>query len=125
MHHPSSWLGQAARASRRARLGVAARRAAFWVAVFAFAAVAGCGGAAERKLKPLEGYRQVSPDAPPFDEASAGCQREAAFRTGDGTAFTDWRQFERCMQQRGWTREPAAVEPPTPNEPEVPATPPS
>jgi hypothetical protein len=68
------------------------------------AGAAGCGGALGRRLEPLEGYRQARSDAPPFEEARAVCEREAAFRTANGTAFTDWEQFERCMNQRGWTR---------------------
>jgi hypothetical protein len=82
------------------------------VAIAFGAAVAGCGGAVGRKLEPLEGYRQVASDAPPFDEARAACQKEAGFRTSSGHSFTDWEQFERCMEQRGWTRAPAAAEAP-------------
>jgi hypothetical protein len=80
------------------------------IAIAFGAAVAGCGGALARKLEPLEGYRQVAPDAPPFDEARAVCQKDAEFRTASDNTFTDWEQFEHCMQQRGWTRAPADAE---------------
>ena len=67
----------------------------------------GCGGAIAHKLSPLEGYTKASPDAPPFDEISKTCQDQAAFRDASGISWTDWQQFEACMNQHGWTRAPA------------------
>jgi hypothetical protein len=66
----------------------------------------GCGGAVANKLSPLEGYSQASPDAPPFEEISATCQQQAAFHDARGTSWTDWEQFENCMNEHGWQRAP-------------------
>ena len=78
-----------------------APRAAIWILVLAV----GCGGAGSR-LSPLEGYSKASPDAPAFEDISITCQEQAAFRDGRGTSWTDWDQFEACMNEHGWTRAP-------------------
>jgi hypothetical protein len=84
-----------------ARLGTAA------LAALALSALGlGCSSVA-RRVQPLEGYRAATEDAPPFEEARDACQRENAFHDARGTLHTDWDGFERCMEQRGWTREPA------------------
>jgi len=77
-------------------------------AIVILALAVGCAGAVARKLEPLEGYSKSSPDAPPFEEISKTCREQAAFHSASGTAWTDWEQFESCMNQHGWTRAPAA-----------------
>jgi hypothetical protein len=75
--------------------------------LLALALALACGGAVARKLSPLEGYTKAGGDAPPFDEISKTCQDQAAFRDASGISWTDWQQFEACMNQHGWTRAPA------------------
>lgn len=72
--------------------------------ILILALAVGCAGAVARKLEPLEGYSKSSPDAPPFEEISKTCREQAAFHSSSGTAWTDWEQFEDCMNQHGWTR---------------------
>jgi hypothetical protein len=57
-------------------------------------------------LSPLEGYSKTREDAPPFEEISKTCREQAAFRDAGDTNWTDWREFEACMNEHGWTRAP-------------------
>ena len=81
-----------------------------WTAAAAALALWAFGSACEplaRRVQPLEGYRPATGNAPPFEQARETCQRDNVFHDARGTAHTDWDSFERCMEQRGWTREPA------------------
>jgi len=55
-------------------------------------------------LSPSEGYSAMGTPSVDLDEAKSTCQSQSQFRDGNGQAFTDWNQFEKCMRDKGWEK---------------------
>ena len=54
--------------------------------------------------QPSEGYAPFRDDATPEAEARAACQARAKFRDGRGLEWTDWDEFEVCMEEHGYRK---------------------
>lgn len=43
----------------------------------------------------------------PVEEARQRCEKQAGFRTMDGSRQMDWGEFRRCMGDLGWIPDPS------------------
>ena len=67
-------------------------------------ALLGCA-ATHRYLSPESGYAASDATAKPYEEARTSCLAESEFHGANGTPYTNWEKFERCMAAVGWVRE--------------------